>query len=207
MAEFASKGVAGTGLGLGIAGTALGLLNGGLGGLGLGNPATRGFAAGVATDEILNGGLGHGYSGHCSHNTVVNRYELELEKEILEKDSIIAKLESERYTDNKVQAAIDRFDIKIDKLDNKFEYKTDKMAEKTHYQFDCVEKQIANQNVVNATMASTLACQAQTIAMLQGLTKTVIPVDSICPEVMPRYNSWTAPTAEAQAAAASLLKK
>ena len=28
MAEFASKGVAGTGLGLGIAGTALGLLNG-----------------------------------------------------------------------------------------------------------------------------------------------------------------------------------
>ena len=30
MAEFASKGVAGTGLGLGIAGTALGVLNGGL---------------------------------------------------------------------------------------------------------------------------------------------------------------------------------
>lgn len=29
MAEFASKGVAGTGLGLGIAGTALGLLNSG----------------------------------------------------------------------------------------------------------------------------------------------------------------------------------
>ena len=28
MAEYASKGVAGTGLGLGIAGTALGLLNG-----------------------------------------------------------------------------------------------------------------------------------------------------------------------------------
>lgn len=36
MAEFASKGVAGAGLGLGIAGTALGLLNGGLGNLGLG---------------------------------------------------------------------------------------------------------------------------------------------------------------------------
>jgi hypothetical protein len=31
--DYASKGVAGTGLGLGIAGTALGLLNGGLGGL------------------------------------------------------------------------------------------------------------------------------------------------------------------------------
>lgn len=31
MAEFASKGVAGAGLGLGIAGTALGLMNGGFG--------------------------------------------------------------------------------------------------------------------------------------------------------------------------------
>ena len=31
--NYASKGMAGTGLGLGIAGTALGLLNGGLGGL------------------------------------------------------------------------------------------------------------------------------------------------------------------------------
>lgn len=38
MAEFASKGVAGSGLGLGIAGTALGLLNnGGNGLLGGGN--------------------------------------------------------------------------------------------------------------------------------------------------------------------------
>ena len=38
MAEFASKGVAGSGLGLGIAGTALGLLNGGLNGvLGINN--------------------------------------------------------------------------------------------------------------------------------------------------------------------------
>lgn len=34
MAEFASKGVAGTGLGLGIAGLSVALLNGGLGGLG-----------------------------------------------------------------------------------------------------------------------------------------------------------------------------
>lgn len=33
MAEFASKGVAGTGLGLGIAGTALSLLNNGNGGV------------------------------------------------------------------------------------------------------------------------------------------------------------------------------
>lgn len=37
--EYASKGVAGSGLGLGIAGTVLGLMNGGLGGLGFGGGA------------------------------------------------------------------------------------------------------------------------------------------------------------------------
>lgn len=39
--DYANKGVAGAGLGLGIAGTALGLLNGGLGNLGIGGVAPR----------------------------------------------------------------------------------------------------------------------------------------------------------------------
>ena len=44
MPEFASKGVAGSGLGLGIAGTALGLLNNGVGGiLGMGNNCAYGY--------------------------------------------------------------------------------------------------------------------------------------------------------------------
>ena len=51
--EYASKGVAGSGLGLGIAGTALGLLNGGLG-------------------NILGGGC---MTGGCGDNAAVNRYE------------------------------------------------------------------------------------------------------------------------------------
>ena len=76
MAEFASKGVAGTGLGLGVAGTALGLMNGGLG-------------------NIL-GGWGNGCNGGCSENTAVNRYELD-------QTSRIAKLrDSNIYTDSKL---------------------------------------------------------------------------------------------------------
>jgi hypothetical protein len=57
MAEmtYASKGVAGSGLGLGIAGTALGLLNGGLG-------------------NIL-GGWGANNACYCHENMPVNRYE------------------------------------------------------------------------------------------------------------------------------------
>lgn len=32
-------------------------------------------------------------------------------------------------------------------------------------------------------------------AQVAAITKTVVPKDAICPEVMSRYNSWTAPTA------------
>ena len=60
----ASKGMAGTGLGLGIAGTALGRLNGGLGGL-------WGGAVPMAAAQVA-----------CSENTGVNRFELEQERTI-----------------------------------------------------------------------------------------------------------------------------
>lgn len=80
MAEFASKGVAGSGLGLGIAGTALGVLNGGLGN--------------------LLGGWGSGCG--CSENMTVNRYELNLTNELAAKDAKIGLLESNIYTDQKI---------------------------------------------------------------------------------------------------------
>lgn len=79
--EYASKGVAGAGLGLGIAGTALGLLNGGWGNL-----------------------LG-GMNGCCGENTAVNRYELNLVQEIAAKDAHIGLLEADKYTDQKIVEA------------------------------------------------------------------------------------------------------
>lgn len=79
--EYASKGVAGSGLGLGIAGTALGVLNGGLGN--------------------LLGGWGNGNCG-CSENTPVNRYELNMTNELAAKDAKIGLLESNIYTDQKI---------------------------------------------------------------------------------------------------------
>ena len=79
--EYASKGVAGSGLGLGIAGTALGVLNGGLGN--------------------LLGGWGNGNCG-CSENTPVNRYELNMTNELAAKDAKIGLLESNIYTDKKI---------------------------------------------------------------------------------------------------------
>lgn len=78
--EWASRGVAGSGLGLGIAGTALGILNGGLG-------------------NVL-GGIGGNCS--CSENALVNRYELDLNNKLAAKDARIGLLESNIYTDQKI---------------------------------------------------------------------------------------------------------
>lgn len=137
MAEFASKGVAGSGLGLGIAGTALGLLNGGLGNI-----------------------LGTGYNmGVCSDNQPVNRYELEMENKLVSKDSEIALLKSNIYTDQKIAEVYERLNTKI----------------------DGVSAVINNQAVYNATVTGTIGCLQAQVAQLQDLTKLVVPNSSVCP--------------------------
>lgn len=61
--------------------------------------------------------------------------------------------------------------------------------------FDGVNAQISTQAVINAQVASNLACMQGNIATLMGLTKTVVPIGNVCPEPMPAHNSWTAPVA------------
>lgn len=150
--KYASKGVAGSGLGLGIAGTALGVLNGGLG-------------------NIL-GGVRCGANAVCSNNQFVNRYEMNLQNEIAAKDSKIALLESNIYVDSKIADVYERLNTKI----------------------GYIEGQLSQQAVVNAQITANISCMQGAISTLQGLTKTVIPIDSVCPTPMPQYNSWTAPT-------------
>lgn len=137
--KYASKGVAGTGLGLGIAGTALGLMAGGLNGTGL-----------------FNGG---NCNGGCSENHFVNRYELDMESKLVAKDSEIALLKSNIYTDQKIADVYERLNTKI----------------------GCLEGQIADQRVYNATNTATLNCMASQVAQLMSLTKLVIPNGSVCP--------------------------
>ena len=79
MAEFASKGLAGSGLGLGIAGTALGLLNG---------------------NGLLGGLFGNG--AVCSDDRCVNRYELGQESKIAKLESDIALRDANTYNDQKM---------------------------------------------------------------------------------------------------------
>ena len=99
MAEFASKGVAGSGLGLGIAGTALGLLN---------------------NNGLLGGLLGNNYNVcGCSENQVVNRYELQQESKIAELQSQIALRDANTYNDQKLLEVYKYFDGELKEIRSK----------------------------------------------------------------------------------------
>lgn len=149
--EYASKGVAGAGLGLGIAGTVLGLMNNGCGGGLLGN--TLG----------VNGGC-------CGENTAVNRYELNLVQEIAAKDSRIGLLESQVYVDEKLTAVVRDYTQKFNELEREVRNNKDEQG--------AINLQ---QAVYNGTNTATISCMQQQIAALQGLTKLVVPNDSVCP--------------------------
>jgi hypothetical protein len=92
--KYASKGVAGTGLGLGIAGTALGLLAGN-GGINL---------------------LGNNNCG-CGDGAMVNRYELSQSAKISELETEIKLRDSNIYTDGKILDLYKYIDGKISNVE------------------------------------------------------------------------------------------
>lgn len=148
--DYASKGVAGAGLGLGIAGTALSVLgnNGGLGG--------------------ILGGWGNNNCGAL----------FAWERELSHKDAEIGSLKADLATDRKILEL--------------YQYVDGRMRG--------IEGQLCQQAVVNAQITANISCMQNQIATLNGLTKTVIPIASICPEPMVRFNSYVAPTTETPAA-------
>ena len=147
--NFASKGVAGAGLGLGIAGTALGLM--GKGSIG----------------SLFGGG-----NGCCNEDHNVNRYEAGLNARIADLETEVKLRDANTFTMGE-----------MNKLRNYVDAK-----------FDAVNSQLCTQAVVNAQVTANLSCLTNTVNTLSGLTKTVIPITSVCPEPMPAANSWVAPT-------------
>ena len=90
MAEFASKGVAGTGLGLGIAGTALGVLGNNLG-------------------NIFGGWSG----GVCHENMPINRYEASQSARIAELETEVKLRDANTYTLSEMAKFRDYVDSKF----------------------------------------------------------------------------------------------
>jgi hypothetical protein len=87
--KYASKGVAGTGLGLGIAGTALGLMAGG------------------NFPGIFGG-------NNCNENHVVNRYEASQAARIAELETEVKLRDANTYTDGKILEVYRYFDGKLE---------------------------------------------------------------------------------------------
>ena len=121
----------------------------------------------------LGGILGGNNHNACSEDHFINRYEATQSARIAELETEVKLRDANTYTDGK-------------------------MLEFYRYvdgRFNGIEAQICQQAVVNAQVTANLSCLQNTVATLSGLTKTVIPIDNVCPAPMPQYNSWTAPTA------------
>ena len=185
--EVASKGVAGTALGLGIAGT-VGLLNQLAGGCGWGGGFLGGNrGVGPATAVGITDAV-------ASHDTRV----------IGALESKIAKLESERYTDGVGIELYKEIIATSNKNDEKIQSNYIELAKAVA----ALDKQVAveRQSTVDnfAFLNNRIDTTKNEILCYCNATfvpgKLVMPLSSICPEAMQRYNSWTAPTTTATTA-------
>ncbi len=131
----------------------------------------------VAGVEILKavqngGGLGGLLGGGGNAIAAAQMGSMATLAEMSQKDAKIAQLQAELATNSKISEVY----ALLRARDQEQDKKTAELEKKT------------------AILETVVAQQT---ALFGQLTKTVIPTTSICPEVMPRYNSYTAPTAAA----------
>ena len=134
----------------------------------LGAVGTYGALQSGALGNLLGGlgGCGNGWNRNGCMNacdTPVTRYEASMMNELSAKDSKIALLESNIYTDQKIAEVYEKLNVKIN---------ANKEAQ------DAVN---LNQAVYNGTNTAAIGCIQGQIAQLMGLTKLVVPNSSICP--------------------------
>lgn len=176
MAEYASHGVGTAGLTTGIIGTGLGVLNGMNNGNGLlGGLFGNGNRQGCGCGNGYGYGYGYGFGGD-PYGHLINRYEAGQQARIAELETEVKLRDANIYTDQKLADLNAHYERRL----------------------NGIEAQIAQQAVYNATNNGMIGCMRQQIEQLQGLTKMVVPISSICPAPMLQYNSWVAPTATAE---------
>lgn len=168
----------------------------------MGDYASKGVAnAGLTTGiigtalSVLNtSGYGNGLLGGLFGNNCVGRASfgaelqyvssLQAENAMLKSENYSDKVAKEVYQQTRIDNAALKSEMKelMDLREQIVLGKVNEVATLTTCQLNQVNNSIA-------TLANTVS----------GITKCVIPTTAICPEVMPRYNSWTAPTADAPA--------
>lgn len=134
---------------------------------------------------ILGNGLGGIFgNGYTANGQAVPQW---VSKEEFTQQQTISSLEcensllkAEKNTNQKMIEVYERLDTKARNLEK-----------------DLAEFK-ATQGVINAQVGANIAVAQNNIASLQtelgNLTKTIIPIDNVCPQPMKLYNSWTAPT-------------
>lgn len=212
MGEYASKGVAGTGLGLGIGALSLGLLNSGCNGNG-----------------ILSGLI-----GGCGCNNRGWGAELQYVSELQSK---VERLEAEKYSDKVAretyqQTLIDNRNLRDElyafikpiaeeAVNNRVTIATLAAEQKCCCEKQALQAEITAGKINEATLAlnskidvlsatntgafnslnQTISCINGEIAgltkRLNNITRESVPLCAVCPQPMQRFNSFTTPTAQA----------
>lgn len=188
MGEFASKGVAGSGLGLGIAGTALGVLNASNGGGGL----LGGLFGGGCNSQVsaLQSEIGMLKAEKYSDRNTADVYSAVRSeyKDLLEK--WITPLSDEACR-NRERIAVLETQVKCD---------NEKALLREQLVREQLGRRIDNCCCETNGRINDLASRVHGLGRtLDSITSTIIPQTAICPPVMPRYNSWVAPTDTAPA--------
>lgn len=135
--------------------------------------------------QALGGGLGGWFNNGCGmvnaaatvmcgDSAPVSRYEMNMAMKLAAKDSEIALLKSEQNTEIKMADVYERLAKRI--LED----------ERVQSGFN------AQQGINNAHVQDSLAGLN---GMCHQITRTIVPINAVCPEPMKAYNSWTAPTA------------
>ncbi|MBQ6882532.1 MAG: hypothetical protein IJN55_08235 [Alistipes sp.] len=133
-----------------------------------GNFNTVGAAGGIGwiAEKVLGGNpLGNLFGTNCrgsmGDDAPITRYEANLLMQLQAKDSHIALLESNIYTDSKIADVYERLNAKIN--GNK----------------DAQEAINREQAVLNATTTSVISCMKGQIAQLMSLTDMVVPQSKV----------------------------
>ena len=170
MGDYANKGVANAGLITGTIGTVLGV---------------------AANSNNGNGGILSGlFGGNCNNRTGFGaelQYisSLQAENAMLKSENYSDKVAKEVYQQTRIDNAALKAEMKelMDLREQIVLGKINEVATLTKCNLDQVSNSIA-------ALANTVS----------EVTTRIIPASAICPEMMPRYNSWTAPPASTPAA-------
>lgn len=118
--------------------------------------------------------------------------------DIARKDAEIAQLKADAATDAKLvqvytelrkqdkeqDAKIGDLNTRVTSLETSAPYRDEILKGKIGEVATLAQNGIATNSAAIANLAVTV----------NNITKTVVPITSVCPQPMPQYNSWTAPT-------------